>query len=270
MISKLTHSDRARVLEIVKDIWEGDDYIPEVFDKWVDSQECYFMGLWKEETLIGIDNLRKLSPTVGWMEGMRIDPVYQGRGYGRELGREMLKLAIAEGFEELYFSTYFDNVESIRLNESFGFERIAVFTNLMLELPEKAPDNCADLEFEESVPEIRAFFNDDWSFIIPDIEDKGQKLQNAFTVRSMKNLAVLSENSKASSTLEINYIELSEDPETFIRAIVRYGVEKGFSEIHTMVRESEKLDPFLKMGFEPFERTHDVFIYRAIKEKLKI
>jgi hypothetical protein len=83
MIKLLEKSDRSRVEEIVKTIWEGDDYIPLVFDKWVDDPSCYFMGFWSEGGLIGIDNLRLFSDKVGWMEGMRITPPFREGDTGK-------------------------------------------------------------------------------------------------------------------------------------------------------------------------------------------
>ena len=50
---------------------EGDDYIPAAFDSWVSDGDCRFMGMWKDEALVG-GLTSASSPTVGWLEGMRI------------------------------------------------------------------------------------------------------------------------------------------------------------------------------------------------------
>ncbi|HNR79192.1 MAG TPA: GNAT family N-acetyltransferase, partial [Mesotoga infera] len=160
MIRELELKDRENVLEVVKDIWEGDDYIPAAFDSWVSDSDCHFMGMWKDEALVGVANLRRLSPAVGWLEGMRIKPELQGKGYGRELAVEMMRLARNEGLKELYFSTYFDNLASIKINESLGFSRVAVFTNLELELKPSVDLEIelkyAGLQIGQEIPEIEA------------------------------------------------------------------------------------------------------------------
>ena len=85
-------------------------------------------------------------------------------------------------------------------------------------------------------------------------------------------MAVVSRNPKVPECMEINYIEIgkSEDAENFLSLLAGYAHEKGYSRVHTMVPESVELDPFLKNRFAPFERFHDVFIYRARTNELRI
>lgn len=271
MIKLLKKSDRSRVEEIVKTIWEGDDYIPLVFDKWVDDPFCYFMGFWSEGGLIGIDNLRLFSDKVGWMEGMRIDPAFQGRGYGKELGKEMLQLTRDLGLERLYFATYFDNTASIKMNEAFGFERIAVFTNLEKEIDELTPFSINLLESDE-IPEIDDHISEDWSFIPKEVPNKTSFLIHPVQLSDGANWAVLSINSKFSDCLDINFIEMEdrESIEVFVKELVCYAKARGFGRMHTMASEDFDLEPFLLNGFKPFERTKDVFLYYADGSTLQI
>lgn len=276
MIRELELKDRKSVLEIVKDIWEGDDYIPAAFDSWVSDGDCRFMGMWKDEALVGVANLRRLSPTVGWLEGMRIKPEFQGKGYGRELAVEMMKLARNDRLEELYFSTYFDNLASIRINESLGFSRVAVFTNLELELKPSADLEgelkYAGLQIGREIAEIETYMSNDWFFIPPEIGRKSNWLKEPETLSREGNMAVVSRNPKVPECMEINYIEIgkSEDAENFLSLLAGYACEKGYSRVHTMVPENVELDAFLKNRFAPFERFHDVFIYRARTDELRI
>ena len=276
MIRELELKDRENVLEVVKDIWEGEDYIPTIFNSWVSDSDCHFMGMWKDEALVGVANLRRLSPTVGWLEGMRIKPELQGKGYGRELAEEMMRLARNEGLEELYFSTYFDNLASIKINESLGFSRVAVFTNLELELKPSVDLEIelkyAGLQIGQEIPEIEAYMSNDWFFVPPEIGQKRNWLKEPEALSREGNMAVVSRNPKFFDCMEINYIELDkgEDAENFLSLLAGYAREKGYSRVHTMVPESVELDPFLKNRFAPFERFHDVFIYRARIVELRI
>jgi len=43
-IRKITLKDKPRMLEIVKNIWEGNDYMPLVFDSWVKDKKGEFAG----------------------------------------------------------------------------------------------------------------------------------------------------------------------------------------------------------------------------------
>ncbi|HDP77755.1 MAG TPA: GNAT family N-acetyltransferase [Mesotoga infera] len=271
MIKRLRRADRLRVKEIVETIWEGDDYIPQVFEKWVRDPSCHFMGLWKGGKLIGIDNLRLFSRKVGWMEGMRIDPLYQGRGFGREMGGEMLKLAESLGLERLYFSTYFDNTASIKMNEAFGFRRIAVFTNLQKEIGELTPCPINLLESDE-IPEIDDHISEDWMFIPKEISNKRRFLNDPVRLVGGANWAVVSRNSKSKGCLDINFICMADEDgvENFLKELLYYSRAKSFFRIHAMVSESFDLGPFLSNGFRPFERVRDVFLYYADVSSLRV
>ncbi|MDD4206528.1 MULTISPECIES: GNAT family N-acetyltransferase [unclassified Mesotoga] len=271
MIKRLEKVDHLRVMEIVETIWEGDDYIPQVFEKWVRDPSCYFMGLWKGGKLIGIDNLRLFSRQVGWMEGMRIDPAFQGRGYGKELGKEMLQLTRNLGIERLYFATYFDNTASIKMNEAFGFERIAVFTNLEKEIDELTSHSVDLVECSE-IPQISCHISEDWSFIPKEVPNKTSFLIHPVQLSDGANWAVLSMNSKFNDCLDINFIEMvdRESIEVFVKELVFYAKAKGFGRMHTMASEDFNLEPFLLNGFKPFERTKDVFLYYADGSTLQI
>ncbi|MBN2219225.1 MAG: GNAT family N-acetyltransferase [Kosmotogaceae bacterium] len=271
MIRHLQKCDEERVREMVKTIWEGDDYIPQIFEKWVEDPSCRFMGLWKDGTLVGINNLRLLSDKVGWMEGMRIDPVFQGRGFGKELGKETLAIAKRIGLERLYFATYFDNTASIRMNEAFGFNRIGVFTNLESEV-----GNVLDYSFsfnvDSDIPEILDHVSEDWTFLPKEISDKASFLIQPAKIHDGNNWAVLSRNSKSESCIDINYISILEERKarSFVHGLKCYAQSKGFRRIHTMVRENLDLEPFLSNGFKPFERIKDVFLYYADSSALNI
>jgi RimJ/RimL family protein N-acetyltransferase len=271
MIKRLEKADQFRVKEIVETIWEGDDYIPRVFEKWVHDPSCYFMGLWKGGRLIGVDNLRLFSRKVGWMEGMRIDPAFQGRGYGKELGGEMLKLAERLGLEKLYFATYFDNTASIKMNEAFGFKRIAVFTNLEREICESTSCSINLLESDE-IPEIDDHISEDWMFIPKEVLNKRRFLNNPVKLLDGANWAIVSKNSKSKGCLDINYIEVADKDslEYFLKELACYAQAKGFVRIHAMASELCDLGPFLSNGFRPFERIEDVFLYYADVSSLRV
>ncbi|HPE52655.1 MAG TPA: GNAT family N-acetyltransferase [Mesotoga prima] len=271
MIRRLQKCDGERVREIVKTIWEGDDYIPHVFEKWVEDPSCHFMGLWKDGTLVGIDNLRLLSDKVGWMEGMRIDPALQGKGFGKELGKQTLAIAKRIGLERLYFATYFDNTASIRMNEAFGFNRIGVFTNLESEIGDISDSSFA-FNVDSEIPEILDHVSEDWAFLPKEIPDKARFLIQPTRIHDGDNWAVLSKNSKSESCVDINYISIVEERKarSFVHGLKCYAQSKGFERVHTMVREDLDLEPFLYNGFKPFERVKDVFLYFADSLALEI
>lgn len=114
-------ADRERVIEICRDVWDGHDYIPRVFDSWVADAGSTFHAAELEGVVVGLQRLRPYAPGLIWYEGLRVASTHRRQG----LARAMLASAIAEakeqGFQEMRLAT--GNPEAARLFESAGFER---------------------------------------------------------------------------------------------------------------------------------------------------
>ncbi|MBN2828728.1 MAG: L-seryl-tRNA(Sec) selenium transferase, partial [Candidatus Cloacimonetes bacterium] len=122
MIRKLTLNDKNEILRITKDIWEGEDYIPFLIDRWLEDEAAVLAGYFEQETLIGFGRMSFITPGNIWMEGLRKDPAYEGKGITNKLAEfffaELLKIP---KIDSVRFITYYDNVQSIKANEHLGF-----------------------------------------------------------------------------------------------------------------------------------------------------
>lgn len=115
-------ADRDRVLEISRDIWDGHDYIPRVFDDWLADAGASFQAAELDGVLVGLHRLRPYAQGLVWYEGLRVASTHRRQG----LARAMLVSAIAEareqGFREMRLGTA--NPNAIRLFEAEGFRRL--------------------------------------------------------------------------------------------------------------------------------------------------
>src|ERR1700738_640396 len=89
-------ADRERILEISRDVWEGRDYIPRVFDEWISDSGAAFQAAEVDGVVVGLQRLRPYAPGLIWQEGLRVASDQRRRG----LAREMLESAIAEAKEQ--------------------------------------------------------------------------------------------------------------------------------------------------------------------------
>lgn len=120
-------ADRAAVAEISAQIWEGEDYVPEVFDDWVADPRGEFTLFFEGEQLVAFGKLTELLAGEWWLEGLRVHPAYQGRGIASQAHDYAVALAdrIASGV--LRFATGDFNVAVHRLAEHTGFAHVASF-----------------------------------------------------------------------------------------------------------------------------------------------
>lgn len=124
---KLTHEDYNDIIDISKDIWEGGDYLPEVFHKWVDDKGL-FLGIVDTEKnkIVSVGKFSVLSDGSGWLEGLRVHSSYRGLKLGRMLSEKLIEItkeALAEGrINKIAFSSHVSNKESVTLMGKLGFK----------------------------------------------------------------------------------------------------------------------------------------------------
>ena len=115
-------ADVDRIVEITREVWEGRDYIPRVFDHWVSDAGAEFQAAEIEGVVVGIQRLRPYAPGLIWYEGLRVAAAHRRQG----IARAMLAGAIAEareqGFHEMRLATR--DAPAIQLFEAEGFKRL--------------------------------------------------------------------------------------------------------------------------------------------------
>jgi GNAT superfamily N-acetyltransferase len=115
-------ADRERILEISRDVWDGHDYLPRVFDDWLADAGATFQAAELDGVVVGVQRIRPIAQGVVWYEGLRVASTHRRQG----LARTMLGSAIAEsreqGFREMRLAT--GNPDAVRLFESMGFRRL--------------------------------------------------------------------------------------------------------------------------------------------------
>jgi len=270
--------DREPLLAIAGQIWEGDDYMPHVFDRWAADTRHDFVAMTLAGRLVGCGRLVPFDARRGWLEGLRVDPEYQGRGLGRLMARHLALLGRERGFEKLIFSTYFRNFSSIRINEKLGFLRTAAFTHLDLELEKLA--ETPDLEraaravaVRPGIPDHQEMMANDWTFLPGDLPNREAYFPNAETVCHGDGCIVIADNLKyGQRTLDICWIAA---PDGLVdEACLQYAIAKARGQdrrgLHTMVPPMLALKPFLAAGFTNFEQPADVYLFEADVTALKL
>lgn len=112
-------SDQERVKALCADIWEGHDYIPEVFDRWVANPNAWFQAAELDGVLVGLQRIRPLGPGLAWYEGLRVASTHRRQGVGRAMLAAALDQVRALRFTEVRLAT--GNRSALSLFQSLGF-----------------------------------------------------------------------------------------------------------------------------------------------------
>ena len=121
--------DREQVLELSKGIWQGHDYLPEVFDDWVKERGFYCLRD-DEGNIVALDKYTWHENGILWLEGYRVHPKHQGKGYGWKMARAMSSITGKLDWKAVRFMTAEANEVSIHIGRKMGFRPFAYYTYL--------------------------------------------------------------------------------------------------------------------------------------------
>ncbi len=153
----LTEKDIPAILDISKDIWEGDDYIPDVITRWLNEDDKLVYGAFLEKEmkeLIGFGRVKMFSNGVAWLEGGRVKITHQKQGIGRDLMKYAIDYAIQAGANVAQYDTSSRNFGSKSLAKFHGFEEKKRMEVLECEVNKLKP---RDYDFSD----IRAISNEE-------------------------------------------------------------------------------------------------------------
>lgn len=120
--------DRDDVLEFTKHIWEGEDYIPYVWDEWLAAPEGFMVVAEYGGLAIGLGRLTYLAPDQWWLEGLRVNPDREDQGIGSALNDYLLHHWLGHGSGVVRLMTASFRAKVHHLCERSGFSKIGEYT----------------------------------------------------------------------------------------------------------------------------------------------
>ena len=293
---RATLDDKEQIIDICKNIWEGNDYIPNTIDDWIKDENGDFYLLIDNGQIMGMGRLRSVDDKTGWMEALRVAEEGRGQGYGQKITRYFVKEGIKKGFERLQLSTYFQNHASIHIIKDNGFEQVADFYVAHLELKDEAKNDLPEdvsihsltenddnyqqvSEYILKAPEqkvVRDFMGFGWFFR----ELNGQSLSrqvelgNVYYAKKdgqiIGGMIVYPDDFKD----ECYYIPLITGSKEGIQILfdwaINDAIRQGFEEFGAMIPEDEELKEFyFENGlahWDPDVKEANVFVYEFKRE----
>jgi len=114
-------SDTPEVLEFCKYIWDGQDYIPYVWNDWLaDPTGTVFTAEFAGHA-VGIARIAHAAPKQWWLEGLRVDPAYQDQKIGSALHEYLTAWWLEKGDGTVRLWTNARRVKVHHLCEKLGF-----------------------------------------------------------------------------------------------------------------------------------------------------
>lgn len=119
--------DTQEVLELSSHIWEGGDYLPKVWEEWLNDPDGMLGVAEVNGRVAGTFKLTKFAEDDWYLEGLRVHPDFQDRGIATHIHDYVVELWRQTGKGILRLTTGSNNVKVHRMCERSGFKRIAEF-----------------------------------------------------------------------------------------------------------------------------------------------
>lgn len=120
-------ADKSAVERICAQIWEGDDYIPQVWDDWLADPHGELIVAELAGKVVGVAKLSRLADDEWWMEGLRVAPAHRKQGIGGKLHTRLVEKAHQIGQGTLRFGTHSENEPVHHIAARDGFCHLATY-----------------------------------------------------------------------------------------------------------------------------------------------
>ena len=119
--------DTEEVMELCSHIWDGGDYIPQVWEEWLADPDGLLGVAELRGQVVGVFKLTQFQEQEWYMEGLRVHPDFQDKGIASHIHQYVVETWRRMGRGIIRLTTGSYNVKVHRMCEETGFKRVAEF-----------------------------------------------------------------------------------------------------------------------------------------------
>jgi GNAT superfamily N-acetyltransferase len=127
-IRRAVPSDTPAVLELVSRIWDGQDYVAQVWEEWLGDPSGLLVAADLQGRVVGLGKLSQLTPDDWFLQGLRTHPEFEGRGVAAQIHDYLVKHWIQHGHGALRLATNALRYPVHHLCERTGFRRLGEYS----------------------------------------------------------------------------------------------------------------------------------------------
>jgi ribosomal protein S18 acetylase RimI-like enzyme len=153
-VRKARSSDRAAVFKFCEKTWSWGDYIPRVWDKWLQEKNGRVYVATIDGLPVGMSHVRLDKLHEVWLDGARTDPNYRRMGVATAITRKCLEYAKKRGRKLARLATMSDNVAARAAVRKLGFRPTAEFVEMVTENVTKEPSPYSQWTEEDEMAKV--------------------------------------------------------------------------------------------------------------------
>ncbi len=136
-------ADKEAVAAFCARIWDGQDYLPQVWDGWWNDRQGVLLTALLDGVPVGVVRAAFPNPEEAWLEGMRVDPQHHGAGIATNLFVALIEEVRRRGARAARLMTVGTNYPVHRMCAHLGFARVAHVRQRFRRLEEGAVPSAA-------------------------------------------------------------------------------------------------------------------------------
>jgi GNAT superfamily N-acetyltransferase len=121
-------ADTADVMELTRTIWQGEDYVPAVWAEWLEDSQGWLAVAQYGVHVVGLCKLSRLGAGEWWLQGLRVHPEHEGRGFASRLHDYLMNAWEQAGDGVMRLATASFRAPVQHLCARTGFTKIGEFT----------------------------------------------------------------------------------------------------------------------------------------------
>jgi N-acetylglutamate synthase-like GNAT family acetyltransferase len=117
--------DKATVLTFCERTYEWGDYVPLVWDDWLEDKQGQLLVATRDDKPVAVAKVTLSTPTQAWLQGLRVHPQYRQKGLAHQMLRYCLDVARRSGATVARLATSSRNEAVQKTTVRTGMRRIA-------------------------------------------------------------------------------------------------------------------------------------------------
>ncbi|HJQ76099.1 MAG TPA: GNAT family N-acetyltransferase [Acidimicrobiia bacterium] len=142
-IRPATHADVEPIREWSSQTFSWGDYVPDRLPTWIEDPESEaLVSVDDDDVPVAVAHVAMLSPSEGWLEGIRVRPDHRRSGRGSALNDALVEWATRRGARVVRLATEGDNEAARRQVETLGYRLVSTWVHgeLIPAPAHRAPD----------------------------------------------------------------------------------------------------------------------------------
>lgn len=133
VVRKARSSDRDAVFKFCEKTWDWGDYVPHVWNRWLEEKDGRVFVATINNVPVGISHVKILKPREAWLAAARTDPNHRRKGVATAITKECFKFAVQKGAKLVRLVTNSDNMAALGALRKLGFKLVSEFVKMTCE-----------------------------------------------------------------------------------------------------------------------------------------